>query len=101
MMVSGATPTDNEPKFRDPNIAQNISAIAYRPPPTPSTANASLDEKRNGNEANNYQRGSCHKHISDAKTCGTRSHGYFVIVSDDRTLVLIHRKLSWGRNIAR
>jgi hypothetical protein len=64
-------------------LLQSRSLLAYD----------SLHEKRDGDERDNHKCDTSHKHVADMKPRGPRSHAYFIVVSDDRTFVLIHRKL--------
>jgi hypothetical protein len=51
------------------------------------------DEKRDCYEANNHQGGASDEHVTDMISCGARSHGDLVLLSNDWTFVRIHRTL--------
>jgi hypothetical protein len=62
-----------------------------------------LDEKRDSNEGNNYERSTSDEHVANIISCGAPSHGYLVVFSDDRTFMRIHWILLSrnGRNSAK
>jgi hypothetical protein len=80
-------------------LGRATHSMAGRATQTTPAPSSSLDEKRDSDEANNYQGGTSDEHVTDMISRGARSNRYLVVVSHDRTFVRVHRMLlSWAQH---